>query len=100
MIITSSCPNPMSDLLVKHSKQLLAILVKLQALEYPLHFLQMLQDCLGLPLYYNCSSISGERKIFDIPVLLMKMAVVNGYGPIEIPIPPKLLPESTLFCPC
>jgi hypothetical protein len=42
-------PTPMSDLLIKlkHSMQPLAILVKLQVLEYPLHFLQMSQDCIG-----------------------------------------------------
>jgi hypothetical protein len=77
-------PTPMSDLLIKlkHSKQLLAILVKLQVLEYPLHFLQMSQDCVG---DYSCiiirSSISVERKILDIPVLLMKMAVDKWLRP-------------------
>jgi hypothetical protein len=41
-----------------------------------------------------------QRKFLDAPIHLMKMWLIDIYGPMEIPIPPKLLPESTLFCPC
>lgn len=56
----------MSDLLitVKHQKQLLATLVKLQALEFPLHFLQMLQDYIGDPCIMIEQYIGGKKNLW------------------------------------
>jgi hypothetical protein len=47
---------------VKHSKQLLAILIKTAVLEYPLHFHQMLQDYVQDYLCINSQQYIGEKK--------------------------------------